>query len=283
MAIATPFRGGAVDYEALFKMINMQKLAGTAAITVCGTTGEASTMTDDEKYDVIKFTKECCSDIPVIAGTGANSTVKALENSIWAAEAGADALLIVTPYYNKTTQAGLIEHFTYIADRVSKPIIVYNVPSRTGVNIKPETYAVLAEHENIYGAKEASGNIPMFIEARSRCTEDFSFWSGNDDVVVPMMSLGAKGVISVAANIMPEVMVRMTSLCLEGQFGEAAGLQIEYSELISALFCEVNPIPVKAALAILSICSDELRLPLVPMTEGGRKALRSAMDKVKIT
>lgn len=281
-AIATPFKGGTVDYDALLNMINVQKLAGTAAITVCGTTGEASTMTDEEKFNVIRFTKEHSDNMPVIAGTGTNSTAKTLENSKLAEEAGADALLLVTPYYNKTTQAGLADHFTYVADRVSKPVILYNVPSRTALNIEPDTYALLSQHENINGAKEASGNIPKFIESRAKCPENFSFWSGNDDVIVPMMALGAKGVISVAANIVPEVISQIAKLCLEGSFTEASRLQIQYSELISALFSEVNPIPVKAALGMLGMCENELRRPLVPMTATGEEKLRQAMEKVKV-
>ncbi len=265
VAIVTPFDKGMVDYEAFSKLIEIQKLNGTSAITVCGTTGEASTMTDTERFDVIKFTKDICKNIPVIAGSGSNSTIKALENSIIAAEAGADALLVVTPYYNKATDTGLIRHYTYIADRVNKPVILYNVPSRTGVTIKPETYAALSQHDNIIGAKEASVNLSDFIKSRNLCPEDFYFWSGNDDLTVPMMSLGAKGVISVAANIIPNIMSDMASYCLEGNFSFASTLAIRYRELIDALFVEVNPIPVKAALSLMNLCKNELRLPLTSM------------------
>ena len=230
-------------------------------------------------------TIEFCVDhvdgrLPVIAGTGSNSTENALALSRDAERAGADGLLLVTPYYNKASQAGLIRHFQVIADGVDVPLILYDVPSRTGVTIAPETYAELAKHPNINGVKEAGGNFSNIQKTRNLCPEDFSIWSGNDDQVVPMMSLGAKGVISVASNIIPEVMVKMTHLCLENDFEAASKLQIQYMDLIDALFCEVNPIPVKAALNLMGMEAGTLRLPLCDISEKNLAVLRASMERM---
>lgn len=280
VAIVTPFKDGKVDFKALQKLIYIQKIAGTAAITVCGTTGEAVTMTPEERYNVIAFTKVHSDGMTVIAGAGANSTEAALKNALSAQSAGADALLIVTPYYNKTTQSGLVKHYTYIADRVTKPIILYNVPSRTGLSFTAETYRELSKHERINGVKEASGSFSLVTQTLRECGDDLNIWSGNDDIIVPMMSLGAKGVISVAANIIPSEIRAMTDMCLNGDFKSASAMQIKYSPLIDALFSEVNPIPVKAALSRMNLCENELRLPLVPMSKSKAQVLYSEMDKL---
>lgn len=283
VAIITPFKNGEIDYDSLKKLITIQKIAGTAAITVCGTTGEASTMTSQEIYDVISFTKRESGSMTVIAGAGSNSTDKALENALNAESAGADAILMVTPYYNKTTQKGLVSHYTYIADRISKPLIIYNVPSRTGISCTADTYYELSKHDRINGIKEASGDFGLFTSTLEKCGDNLNVWSGNDDVIVPMMSLGAKGVISVAANIIPNEITRITSLCLHGDYETAANLQIKYINLINGLFSEVNPIPVKAALNKMGLCENELRLPLVKMSDEKETKLYNEMKKVSIT
>ena len=215
----------------------------------------------------------------VIAGAGSNDTAAALRLSRYAQDAGADALLLVTPYYNKATQDGLIQHYTTIADRVEVPILLYNVPSRTGVSFTAETYRVLSQHPNINGVKEASGNFSLLSHTRALCGPDFHIWSGNDDQVVPMMSLGAEGVVSVAANLAPEAMVRMSHLCLEGDFKQAAALQLRYQALMDALFIEVNPIPIKAALNLAGWDVGSLRLPLCALSDSHREVLRKAMEE----
>ena len=283
VAIVTPFTKETVDLPTLGKLLDFQMKNGTDAIIVCGTTGEASTMSYRERMRTIEF----CVDhvdgrLPVIAGTGSNSTENALALSRDAERAGADGLLLVTPYYNKASQAGLIRHFQVIADGVDVPLILYDVPSRTGVTIAPETYAELAKHPNINGVKEASGNFSLLSHTRALCGDDFHIWSGNDDQVVPMMSLGAKGVVSVAANLVPEVMVQMSHLCLEGRFREAAALQIEYTDLIDALFLEVNPIPIKTALNLAGYEVGSLRLPLCAMSDGHLETLRRAMESAHL-
>ena len=214
----------------------------------------------------------------VIAGAGSNDTTAAVYLSLHAQDSGADALLHVTPYYNKCSQTGLIKHYEYIADRVDLPVILYNVPSRTGVSFTAETYQVLSQNPKINGVKEASGNFSLLAHTRHLCGDDFYIWSGNDDQVVPMMSLGAKGVISVASNIIPEVMVKMTHLCLDNDFVSASKLQIEYMDLIDALFCDVNPIPVKEALNLLGMEAGPVRLPLCEMEEKNKARLRAAMQ-----
>ena len=218
--------------------------------------------------------------VKVIAGAGSNDTSAAVYLSLHAQDSGADALLHVTPYYNKCSQTGLIKHYEYIADRVELPVIMYNVPSRTGVSFTASTYQQLAQHPRINGVKEASGNFSLLAHTRFLCPEDFYVWSGNDDQVVPMMSLGAKGVISVASNIIPDVMLRMSHLCLDNDFQAASELQIQYMDLIDALFCEVNPIPVKAAMNLMGLEAGILRLPLCDMSDANRNTLKASMERM---
>lgn len=280
VALVTPFTRDFVNFDRLGQMIEYHIEKGTDALIVCGTTGEASTQTIPEHLATIEYCiKKADGRIPVIAGTGSNDTAHALMMSQNAEKSGADALLMVTPYYNKTTQAGLIKHFTYVADRVNIPIILYNVPSRTSMGFTAQTYRALAEHPNINGVKEASSNFALIAETRSICPEDFYIWSGNDNETVAMMSLGAKGVISVAANIVPEKMVEMTHLALEGKFQEAAKLQFTLFDLMKALFIEVNPVPVKTAMNLLGWDVGELRMPLCEMTEKNLAALQDALQR----
>lgn len=279
----TPFWNGVVDFPALRRQIQRQLTAGVDGLVACGTTGEASTMSYQERAAVIETTvQQADGIIPVIAGTGSNSTDIAVTLSHDAQSAGADALLVVTPYYNKTTQAGLLSHYFTIADAVDIPVIVYNVPSRTGLNILPETYAKLAEHPNIIGVKEASGNLDSIQRTRNLCPADFSIWSGNDDQVVPICALGGAGVISVASNIVPEVMVQLTRLCRENDYAAAGKLQLQLKPLIEALFCEVNPIPVKAAMNLLGLEAGELRLPLVEPSEAHLNQIRQALEEFRL-
>lgn len=284
VAIVTPFTDdNKVDFDQFGQLIEMQIAAGTDAICVCGTTGESATQSLEEHMETVEYCiKKVAGRVKVIAGAGSNDTAAALMLAQHAEAAGADGLLMVTPYYNKATQAGLIKHYTYVADRVHTPIILYNVPSRTGCSFTAATYQQLAKHPNICGVKEASGNFGLITETRRLCGDDFYIWSGNDDQVVPMMSLGAKGVISVVSNILPEVMVKMSHLCLEGKFEEAAKLQIEYIDLSNALFMEVNPIPVKAAMEMMGLCSGNLRLPLCEMTPEHHVALREVLTSYGI-
>jgi len=281
-AIVTPFdESGAVNYEAFGALIEEQIASGIDAICVCGTTGESATMSIREHIAVVEYcVKKVDHRVKVVAGAGSNDTSAAVYLSQHAQDSGADALLLVTPYYNKATQTGLIKHYEYIADRVELPIILYNVPSRTGVSFTAETYKVLSQNPKINGVKEASGNFSLLAHTRFLCGEDFYVWSGNDDQVVPMMSLGAKGVISVAANIVPQVMVKMSHLCLENDFAAASKLQIEYMDFIDALFVEVNPIPIKAALNLAGKQAGPLRLPLCDMTEAHLEVLRSSMVRM---
>ena len=265
VAIVTPFKDGGVDLEALGKLLDFQLENGTDAVVVCGTTGEASTMTYQERAETIEFcVRHVGGRVPVIAGSGSNSTENAVTLSREAERRGAGALLVVTPYYNKASQSGLLRHYRTIADAVSLPIILYNVPSRTGVSIAPETCAALAEHPNIAGIKEASGNLGNIQRIRALCPGDFTVWSGNDDETVPICALGGKGVISVAANILPAEMHRLTQLCLKNDFAAAGELQVHLKEFCDAMFCEVNPIPVKTALGLLGWRVGELRSPMCP-------------------
>ena len=280
-AIVTPFdQSGAVNYDRLAQLIDEQIAGGVDAICVVGTTGECSTLTLREHIAVVHFcVKHVNHRVKVVAGAGSNDTSAAVYLSQHAEESGADALLHVTPYYNKCSQEGLIRHYEYIADRTELPIILYNVPSRTGVSFTAETYKVLAQNPKINGVKEASGNLSLITHTRCLCGDDFYIWSGNDDQVVPMMSLGAKGVISVASNVAPKLMVNITHLCLEGRFEEAARLQLDHMELMDALFCEVNPIPVKAALNLMGKDVGGLRLPLCDISAANLERLRAAMEK----
>lgn len=283
VAIVTPFSGGQVDYDALGHIIDIQKNAGTAAITICGTTGEASTLTRDEKLKMIAFAKKRAGALPVIAGTGSNDTAEAVRNAGEAEIAGADAVLVVTPYYNKGNQAGLREHFLRIADSVTVPVILYNVPSRTGVSLTAESYRVLAAHENINGVKEASGDFALLEDTLAACGDELNIWCGSDELTIPFMALGAKGVISVAANLLPAEVKRMTDHCLSGDYRDAARLQIRYNSLIRALFSEVNPIPVKAAMHELGLCSGELRLPLSPLSDENLQKLKKELAAAGLT
>ncbi len=280
-ALVTPFdQNNIINYDAFGKLIDAQIEAGVDAVCVCGTTGESATMSIREHIAAVEFcVKRVDHRVKVIAGAGSNDTSAAVYLSQHAQDSGADALLHVTPYYNKASQTGLIKHYEYIADRVELPIILYNVPSRTGVSFTAETYQVLSQNPKINGVKEASGNFSLLAHTRFLCGEDFYIWSGNDDQVVPMMALGAKGVISVASNIVPEVMVKMSHLCLENDFAAASQLQIRYMDLIDALFTEVNPIPIKAAMNLLGQEAGPLRLPLCDISEKNLEVLRQAMTR----
>ena len=281
-ALVTPFdQNGAINYDAFGKLIDAQIEAGVDAVCVCGTTGESATMSIREHIAAVEFcVKRVNHRVKVIAGAGSNDTSAAVYLSQHAQDSGADALLHVTPYYNKASQTGLIRHYEYIADRVDLPIILYNVPSRTGVSFTAETYRHLSQNPQFNGVKEASGNFSLLAHTRFLCGDDFYIWSGNDDQVVPMMALGAKGVISVASNLIPQVMVKMARLCLDNDFEAASKLQIKYMDLIDALFLEVNPIPIKAALNLAGMEVGGLRLPLCDMSEQNLETLRRSMARM---
>ena len=280
-ALITPFdQNNIINYDAFGRLIDAQIEAGVDAVCVCGTTGESATMSLREHIAAVEFcVKRVNHRVKVIAGAGSNDTSAAVYLSQHAQDSGADALLHVTPYYNKASQTGLIKHYEYIADRVDLPIILYNVPGRTGVSFTAETYQVLSRNPKINGVKEASGNFSLLAHTRFLCGDDFYIWSGNDDQVVPMMALGAKGVISVASNIIPEVMVKMSHLCLDNDFAAASKLQIQYMDLIDALFTEVTPIPIKAAMNLLGMDAGSLRLPLCDISDKNLDVLRRAMER----
>lgn len=278
VAIITPFTKDGINFDKLGELIEWHISSGTDAIIICGTTGEASTMTDDEKKAAYRFTVEkVAKRIPVIAGTGSNNTKHSIELSKYAESVGCDGLLCVTPYYNKTTQKGLIEHYTAIADSVNIPIIIYNVPGRTGLNVLPDTLKKLSFHKNIAGVKEASGNISQVVEIGTFCNENFAMYSGNDDQVVPLLSVGGIGVISVVANIAPKEMHDMVMSYLDGDIKHAMELQLKIKPLNDALFCEVNPIPVKTAMNLLGHEVGELRLPLTSMSDKNLDFLKNAL------
>ena len=282
-AIITPLTENGIDYEAFGKLIDWQIEQGINALVVCGTTGEASTLTDDEHRDAIAFAvKRANKRVPIIAGTGSNDTEYALDLTRCACEAGADGILVVTPYYNKATQNGLIKMFTAIADASTVPVILYDVPSRTGVSIEPKTVAALAEHPNIVGLKAASGNISKIAETAHLCGDKIYIYSGNDDQVVPIMALGGKGCISVLSNILPKESALMCKKFFDGDIKGATKMQLDYIPLINALFSEVNPIPVKAAMAKMGYCEDYLRLPLTQMEDAHREVLFREMRKAGI-
>ena len=282
-AMVTPRTESGVDYAAFERLIERQLDAGIDALIICATTGEAPTLSDEEHIETVRFAVNKASGrAPIIAGTGSNYTQHAVEMSKKARDVGADALLCVTPYYNKCTQRGLVESYTAIADATELPVIVYNVPGRTGVNIKPQTYEKLAEHPNIVGIKEANGDISSVVDTMSRVTGRLSMYSGNDDQIVPIMSMGGVGCISVLSNILPAETREITSRFFSGDVKGAAELQMKYKELIDALFCETNPIPVKAALCLMGLCSDYARLPLTKMEPENLERLRKAMLKVGI-
>lgn len=281
IAIITPFNeNGSINYERLGEMIDYQIENGTDAIIICGTTGEASTMSDEEHLECIRFAvKKAAKRVPVIAGTGSNDTAYAIKLSKEAEEIGADGLLLVTPYYNKTTQRGLIAHFTAIADAVNIPIILYNIPGRTGMSIEISTAKVLAKHKNIVAVKEASGNIGYTAKLIAACGDDLDVYSGNDDMIVPIMSLGGKGVISVLSHVLPKETHLMAQYCLKNNFAEASKLQIKYLDLINNLFVEVNPIPVKEAMNLIGVNVGGCRMPLYPMSDENREKLKASLAK----
>lgn len=277
-AIVTPFNEHGVDYERLKKNLEFQYENGTSAVVVCGTTGENATHTPNEHDELVRVTVRTVNGrMKVIAGIGSNNTENALRAAENAKYSGANAVLMVTPYYNKTTQKGLIEHFSYVADRVDIPMILYNVPSRTGIGISADTCKALSQHPNINGVKEASGDISLAAKIRSLCGDDLYIWSGNDDCTIPLMSLGALGVISVASNIVPGAVAKLCALCLEGSYAEATELYAKYASLFSALFIETNPMPVKAALKMMGMDSGILRLPLTEISQESFETLLKAM------
>ena len=284
VAIITPFTAdGKVNEKVLAEIIEYQISHSTDAIVICGTTGESATLDHNEHTEAIKVAVDVTAGrIPVIAGTGSNDTAYALKLSNDAEKLGVDGLLMVTPYYNKASQEGLIKHFNYVADRVSTPIILYNVPSRTGCEIKPETYAELAKHKMIYAAKEATGNLSSIAKTISLVPEDFAIYSGNDDQITPIMSLGGKGVISVLSNILPQVAHDIAQTALDGDFKKSAELQLKYLELCNAMFMDVNPIPVKAAMRLMGIDVGPLRLPLCDMTPANTEKLKSVLQKYEL-
>ena len=284
VAIITPFTAdGKVNEKVLAEIIEYQISHSTDAIVICGTTGESATLDHNEHTQAIKVAVDVTAGrIPVIAGTGSNDTAYALKLSNDAEKLGVDGLLMVTPYYNKASQEGLIKHFNYVADRVSTPIILYNVPSRTGCEIKPETYAELAKHKMIYAAKEATGNLSSIAKTISLVPEDFAIYSGNDDQITPIMSLGGKGVISVLSNILPQVAHDIAQSALDGDFKKSAELQLKYLELCNAMFIVVNPIPGKVAMRLMGIDVGPLRLPLCDMTPANTEKLKSVLQKYEL-
>lgn len=280
VAIITPMTETGVNYPEFKRIIDDQINRGIDSITICGTTGEGSTLTDKEHKEAIQFGVDYVNGrVPVIAGTGSNDTQYALELCKFASAAGADGLLTVTPYYNKATQQGLIKHFNMLADATNTPIILYSVPSRTGVTIQPKTYQALSKHPNINGAKEATGDFSLLAEAMRLCGDELNFWSGNDDMIVPLMAMGGKGVISVLANVAPDAAHNIAQLCLDGDYAKARELQLQYLDLINALFIEVNPIPVKMAMRFLGWDVGELRMPLCDMTDEHIVQLKQVMTE----
>ena len=280
-ALITPFTATGVDYEAMGRLIEFQIAGGIDALVVTGTSGEATTLDENEYEEVIRFCVERVNGrVPLIAGSGSNDTGLAISRTRKASAAGVDALLLVTPYYNKTTQKGLIAHFSAIADVSDKPCILYNVPPRTGLNMEPETLRVLAEHPRIVGVKEASGNISQAARDIRLCGDLLDVYSGNDDQTVPFLSLGAQGVISVAANILPAEMVRLCRLYTSGQVSEAAALQMRLLDLMNQLMIETNPIPVKAACAAMGFGENRVRLPLIPMEKPHEEVLMRQMKEL---
>ncbi len=282
VAIVTPMNAdGSINFEQFGKNIDYQIENGTDAIIVCGTTGEASTMSDEEHIECIRYcVKRTAKRVPVIAGTGSNDTAYAVALSKEAEAAGVDALLVVTPYYNKASQRGLVAHFTAIADAVNIPIILYNIPGRTGVNMAVDTIKTLSEHKNICAVKEASGNIGYVAKLAAACGDKIDIYSGNDDMIVPIMSLGGKGVISVLSNVMPKETHDMCQFCLDNNFVEAQKLQISLLEFINNLFIDVNPIPVKEAMNLCGMNAGVLRMPLMEMTDANKATLRASMEKL---
>ena len=282
-ALVTPMTSTGVDYDALGRFIDFQIESGINALVAVGTTGENATLEPEDQTAVIRYTVErAAGRVPVIAGTGTNNTEHVLTNTRNACDVGADAVLVVTPYYNKATQNGLIKHFTTVADASTVPMILYNVPGRTGVNILPKTVAALAEHPNIVALKEATGNMAQMVELVRLCGDKIDIYSGEDGIVVPMMSMGAKGCISVLSNVLPKEAVAMTDACLAGDYAKAAAMQCQLLPLINALFSEVNPIPAKAAVSAMGYGEEHLRLPLTPMEPATRAVLYEEMRKLGV-
>lgn len=280
-ALVTPLNETGIDYERLKKNIDMQFENGTAAIVICGTTGENAVQSQDEHDELVRIAvNHTAGRMKVIAGIGSNDTAHALKNAQNAKAVGADGVLMVTPYYNKSTQKGLIEHFTYVADRVEIPMILYNVPSRTGIGISAETYKTLSAHPNINGVKEASGDFSLIGKTIALCGNDLYIWSGNDDNTVPMMAMGALGVISVASNLVPGVLSKLCSLCLAGDRTAATELYRKYAALFSTLFIETNPIPIKTAMRLCGLDSGLMRLPLTDMSEEHIGILQSCLRDI---
>ena len=278
-ALITPFKDGKVDYDCLKSLIDWQIKGGIDALVIAGTTGEAATLDHEEHCELLKRSVEFVEGrVPVIAGTGSNDTAYGIELSKYACEVGCDALLLVTPYYNKATPKGLIESFRATADATDKPIILYNVPSRTGVNISLPVYKELAKHERIVAVKEASGNLSAIAELIAECGDAYDVYSGNDDQIVPIMSLGGKGVISVFSGILPRETHDLCAACLAGDFKTGAEMQLKYLKLINTLFCEVNPVPVKAASVLMGLCGPEIRLPLCEPEAASLEKIKAAMQ-----
>ena len=282
-AIVTPFKNNEVDYEAFGKLIEFQINGGIDALVIAGTTGEGSTLTHEEHCRVISYAVEKIDGrVPVIAGTGSNDTAYGIELSKFACDAGCAGLLVVTPYYNKATPKGLIKNFLATADAVDKPIILYNVPSRTGCNITIPVYRELAKHENIVATKEASGNLSLIAQIADECGDALDIYSGNDDQVLPILSLGGKGVISVFSNLLPREMHNLCQSFFDGDVAGARKLQLDYLKLMNSLFIEVNPVPIKTACGIMGLCSDEMRLPLCEMEDSNRDKLISVMKEYSL-
>ena len=284
-ALITPFdaQTGVVDYAAAGRLIDWQIECGVNALVIAGTTGEGSTLSDEEHRELLRFSVErVAGRVPVIAGTGSNDTAYAIDLTRYACRVGCDAMLVVTPYYNKATQKGLIRMFTAIADASTKPIILYNVPSRTGVDIKPQTYLALAGHPMIRGIKEANGNISSVVETASLVGDSLDLYSGNDDQIVPILAMGGSGVISVLSNVLPRETAEICSRWFSGDAEGSRALQCRLLPLIQALFCEVNPIPVKAAMAAMGFCEDVLRLPLTPLEPEHRQTLLALLREYKV-
>ena len=283
-ALVTPMTPTGIDYEALGRFLDFQIENGINAVVANGTTGENATIEPMDQYELIRFTvQHVAGRVPVIAGTGTNNTAHVIENTKRACEAGADAVLVVTPYYNKATQNGLIAHFTAVADVSTVPVILYNVPGRTGCSLQPKTVAALADHPNIVGLKEASGNMAQFMELMRLCGDKIAIYSGEDALTAPMMSMGCKGAISVLSNVVPAQAVAMTDAARAGNFEEAARLQLSMLPLIDALFSQVNPIPAKAAVSAMGFGADILRMPLTPMEEPFRSKLFEEMKKLGVS
>ena len=283
-ALVTPMTATGVDYNALARLIDFQLEEGIHALVAVGTTGESATLTPEERKEVIRFTVQRVNGrVPVIAGTGTNNTAHVLDFTKAACDDGADAALVVTPYYNKATQSGLLAHFTAVADASEKPVILYNVPSRTGCNLLPDTVANLSQHEKIVAIKEASGDMSQVVEIFAKCGDKLDVYSGEDALIVPMMSMGGAGCISVLSNVVPGLTAKMANLALAGDFAGAAALQCKLLPLVRCLFSQVNPIPVKAALSAMGFGQEHIRLPLTPMEEPFRSTMLKEMRKLGVT